>query len=194
MAQLSHRIFALTMAVVFGLSAVAFSGFVIYDLMQSRKNQPADAAAAQQQATQQAQMAEQEKACPSSPQAEASPAPEVYIAPAAVTTLESTDLVPGDGAEAKAGDCLATKYSGTLAKDGALFDENFTQPSAIGFILGQGRVIEGWDKGLVGMKVGGTRQLVIPAAQAYGDQAQGDKIPANSDLVFVVKLLDIKQP
>lgn len=192
MAQLSHRIFALTMATVFTLSAVAFSAFVIYDIVQSRKNQPADTAAAQQQAEQQAQMAQQEEACPSSPEAAALPAPEVYIAPSAATTLESTDLEVGDGAEAKAGDCLSTKYYGTLAKDGVLFDENFTQPSAIGFVLGQGRVIEGWDKGLVGMKVNGTRRLVIPAAQAYGSQAQGDKIPANSDLVFVVKLLDVK--
>jgi len=84
------------------------------------------------------------------------------------------------------------KYYGTLAADGTKFDENFTNATAFAFTLGQGQVIQGWDKGLVGMKAGGMRRLVIPAAQAYGDQAQGS-IPANSDLVFVVKLLRIQK-
>jgi peptidylprolyl isomerase len=84
------------------------------------------------------------------------------------------------------------KYYGTLATNGTKFDENFTDTTAFAFTLGQGQVIEGWDKGLVGMKAGGMRRLVIPAAEAYGSQAQGS-IPANSDLVFVVKLLRIQK-
>ncbi len=189
MAKTSHRIFALSMAAIFFISAVAFSGFVVYDIMQSRKQQPADAATAQAQM----QQTEQERACPPSASGPMLPVPEVYKAPAAVTTLESTDLEAGTGAEAKSGDCLVVKYYGTLANNGNVFDENFTKPSAIGFQLGQGRVIEGWDKGVAGLKEGGIRRLVIPAAQAYGSQAQGDMIPANSDLVFVVKLLEIKE-
>jgi len=84
------------------------------------------------------------------------------------------------------------KYYGTLAKDGKKFDENFTQPTAIQFTLGAGNVIPGWDEGLVGMKVGSVRRLAIPAAKAYGETSPSADIPANSDLVFVVKLLKIK--
>ncbi len=195
MAKTSQRIFAFIIAAVFLVSAVAFSAFVIYDLSQSRKNQPTAADAAQQADQQKAlqeQQTAQEAACPSSPEAETLATPEVYTAPEKASELEIVDLEPGDGAEAKSGDCLSVKYYGTLASNGTMFDENFTKPTAIGFQLGQGRVIEGWEKGLEGLKVNGTRRLVIPAAQAYGDQAQGEIIPANSDLVFVVKLLEIK--
>jgi FKBP-type peptidyl-prolyl cis-trans isomerase len=85
------------------------------------------------------------------------------------------------------------KYYGTLASNGTKFDENFTDATAFAFKLGQGQVIEGWDKGMVGLKAGGTRRLVIPAAQAYGSQSPSAAIPANSDLVFVVKLLRIQK-
>jgi FKBP-type peptidyl-prolyl cis-trans isomerase len=85
------------------------------------------------------------------------------------------------------------KYYGTLATTGVKFDENYTEATAFAFTLGGGQVIEGWDKGLVGMKVGGTRRLVIPAAQAYGSQSPSAAIPANSDLVFEVKLLRIQK-
>jgi FKBP-type peptidyl-prolyl cis-trans isomerase len=120
------------------------------------------------------------------------PVPEVYKPAEPVTSLQSTDLTVGSGQAAKNGDCLVMKYYGTLASDGTKFDEDFTDTTAFAFTLGQGQVITGWDKGLVGMKVGGMRRLVIPAADGYGAQAQGS-IPANSDLVFVVKLLRIKQ-
>ena len=119
--------------------------------------------------------------------------PEVFKPAGAVTDLQITDLQPGSGATAKDGDCLVMKYYGTLASTGAKFDENFTSTSGFAFKLGQGQVITGWDKGLVGMKVGGIRRLVIPAAQAYGSQSPSADIPANSDLVFVVKLLRIQK-
>jgi FKBP-type peptidyl-prolyl cis-trans isomerase len=97
----------------------------------------------------------------------------------------------GNGAVAKNGDCLVVKYYGTLASNGVKFDENFTQPTAFAFTLGQGQVIQGWDQGLVGMKVGGERRLVIPANLAYGSTGSG-AIPANAALVFDVRLLKIK--
>ena len=118
--------------------------------------------------------------------------PDVYKPPAAVTTLQKTDLTTGSGKTAKSGDCLVVQYYGTLARDGSVFDENFDKASAFQFQLGQGQVISGWDLGLVGMKVGGTRRLVIPASLAYGDQGAGAAIPPNADLVFVVKLLRIQ--
>jgi FKBP-type peptidyl-prolyl cis-trans isomerase len=118
-------------------------------------------------------------------------APEIYKADGPVTALQSTDLLQGNGPASKSGDCLVVKYYGTLATNGTKFDEDFTDTTAFAFKLGQGQVITGWDTGMVGMKAGGLRRLVIPAAQAYGSQAQG-AIPANSDLVFVVKLLRIQ--
>jgi peptidylprolyl isomerase len=120
------------------------------------------------------------------------PTPVVYKPSGKVTSLQITDLSTGSGAAAKAGDCLVMKYYGTLATDGTVFDENFTKPTGFQFPLGQGQVIQGWDQGLVGMKVGGMRRLVIPAALAYGAQSPSPAIPANSDLVFVVKLVSIQ--
>jgi FKBP-type peptidyl-prolyl cis-trans isomerase len=134
----------------------------------------------------------QQTACSDAQQEPTLAVPDIYKSEAAVTDLQITDLEAGTGAAAKDGDCLVMKYYGTLATTGAKFDENFTDTTAFAFTLGQGQVITGWDKGLVGMKVGGTRRLVIPAAQAYGDQSPSADIPANSDLVFVVKLLRIQ--
>ncbi|TAH33997.1 FKBP-type peptidyl-prolyl cis-trans isomerase, partial [Candidatus Saccharibacteria bacterium] len=87
--------------------------------------------------------------------------------------------------------CLVMKYQGNLASDGTVFDENYTKDQSLQFTLGAGKVIKGWDEGLVGMKVGGTRRLVIPASLGYGSQSNAS-IPANSDLVFTVKLEQIK--
>jgi len=118
--------------------------------------------------------------------------PEAYIPEGPVTELQATDLTEGSGPAAKNGDCLVMKYYGTLASDGTKFDEDFTNSTGFAFTLGKGEVVQGWDQGLVGMKAGGMRRLVIPAALGYGDQANG-RIPANSDLVFVVKLEKIQE-
>jgi FKBP-type peptidyl-prolyl cis-trans isomerase len=118
-------------------------------------------------------------------------APAPFIPSGFVSVLQITDVSVGNGAVAKNGDCLVVKYYGTLASNGVKFDENFTQPTAFAFTLGQGQVIQGWDQGLVGMKVGGERRLVIPANLAYGSTGSG-AIPANAALVFDVRLLKIK--
>jgi peptidylprolyl isomerase len=122
--------------------------------------------------------------------AAALPLPEAFKPEGDVTKLETTDLDAGSGATLKQGDCVQVKYYGTLAKDGTVFDENFDKPTGFQFPLGGGQVIPGWDQGLVGAKVGATRRLVIPSELAYRDQAAGS-IPANSDLVFVVKVLGV---
>lgn len=116
--------------------------------------------------------------------------PEVFRPEGDVTKLETTDLQAGDGEAVKSGDCLQVKYHGTLAKDGTVFDGNFDKPTAFQFPLGGGQVIPGWEEGLVGAKIGATRRIVIPSELAYGDQANNG-IPANSDLVFVVKLIKV---
>jgi len=118
--------------------------------------------------------------------------PAVFKPTGKVAKLVSTDLTTGTGAAVKAGDCLTVKYFGTLATTGKVFDENFDKATALKFELGKSQVIAGWDQGVVGMKVGGVRRLVIPADLAYGSSEQNG-IPANSTLVFVVKLLSVGQ-
>lgn len=106
-----------------------------------------------------------------------------------VTELVIEDLVVGTGAEAKAGDTVTAHYTGWLT-DGTEFDSSVGgQPYQ--FVLGQGRVIQGWDQGVAGMKVGGTRKLTIPPALGYGAQGAGGVIPPNATLVFEVELVSI---
>lgn len=174
------------MAALFLFTAIAFSGWVVYDMSQSRQNQKSEQQVAEAQ--------NQQARCTDTATHEPLPAPEAYKPEGKVQSLETVDIEDGQGEAAKNGDCLVVKYYGTLASTGAVFDETFTKPNAFALPLGQGLVIEGWDKGLVGMKAGGTRRLVIPAAQAYGSQSPSEQIPADSDLVFVVKLLEIKKP
>ncbi len=109
---------------------------------------------------------------------------------AAPTKLETKDLVVGSGPEAKAGESVTVNYVGELFKNGKVFDASWKRKEPFTFVLGKGQVITGWDKGIVGMKVGGRRELIIPAPLAYGANGTG-AIPPNSALVFVVDLLGV---
>jgi FKBP-type peptidyl-prolyl cis-trans isomerase len=122
----------------------------------------------------------------SSPAASASPG--ASASPA--TALSSSDSVVGTGDEAVAGKKVSVNYVGTLS-DGTKFDSSYDRNEPFEFTLGGGEVIKGWDQGVVGMKVGGKRKLVIPPDLGYGAQANG-KIPANSTLVFEIELLGVK--
>jgi peptidylprolyl isomerase len=108
---------------------------------------------------------------------------------AAPTALVVQNLVDGNGPEVKSGQTITVHYTGALWSDGSVFDSSWTRKSPATFGIGTGNVIPGWDKGLVGKKVGSRVLLVVPPADGYGDQAQA-KIPANSTLVFVVDILD----
>jgi len=108
-----------------------------------------------------------------------------------VADLKIEDLVVGTGAAAKAGDQVSVHYTGWLT-DGTKFDSSLDRGEPFAFTLGQGQVIEGWDKGVEGMKVGGKRKLTIPPDMAYGDQGAGEVIPPNAVLVFEVELLAVK--
>jgi len=101
------------------------------------------------------------------------------------------DLVLGEGGEVVVGDILTVHYVGALS-DGRIFDSSLSRGTPIQFVIGVGQVIAGWDRGVVGMRVGGIRRLVIPPSLAYGNQAVGP-IPANSTLVFEVELLEISR-
>ena len=89
------------------------------------------------------------------------------------------------------GDTITVNYVGTF-ENGKVFDSSIDRGQPFTFVLGQGRVIPGWDKGLVGMKVGEKRHLIVPPADAYGPQGYGP-IPPNSTLVFDVELLGIQK-
>jgi len=111
---------------------------------------------------------------------------------AAPTTLVTRDLVTGTGAVAKNGDQLTVDYVGALYKNGSVFASwAHGGPKGVPFQfqLGLGNVIKGWDQGLVGMRVGGRRELIIPASLGYGAAGSPPKIPANAPLIFIVDLL-----
>jgi len=101
------------------------------------------------------------------------------------------DLIPGTGQAAKAGDPITVNYIGVNFANGKPFDNSYDRGQPFPFQLGGGQVIPGWDQGLVGMKVGGRRELVIPPSLAYGPQGQPPVIKPNETLVFVVDLLSI---
>lgn len=102
----------------------------------------------------------------------------------------STDTVVGTGAEAVNGKKITVNYTGTL-DDGTKFDSSIDRNQPFDFTLGAGQVIKGWDQGVLGMKVGGKRTLVIPASLGYGATATGS-IPANSTLHFDIELLNVQ--
>jgi FKBP-type peptidyl-prolyl cis-trans isomerase FkpA len=115
---------------------------------------------------------------------------------AAAVAMQKIDTVPGAGKEAVAGATVVVNYTGWLyapnaeKQHGAQFDSSIGR-EPFSFQLGGGQVIPGWDQGVQGMKVGGKRTLVIPAALGYGEQGAGP-IPPNSTLVFDIELLDVK--
>jgi peptidylprolyl isomerase len=105
--------------------------------------------------------------------------------------LKYADLEEGTGAEAKSGQTVSVHYTGWLT-DNTSFDSSLNRGEPFSFQLGGGQVIPGWDEGVVGMKVGGRRQLVIPAELGYGAAGAGGVIPPNATLVFEVELLDVQ--
>jgi len=109
----------------------------------------------------------------------------------APTTLQKTDLIVGKGAEAVAGKEVTVHYVGVSFATKKQFDASWDRGQALSFVVGQGNVIQGWDEGVPGMKVGGRRQLVIPPDLAYGAQGAPPVIGPNETLVFVVDLLKV---
>ena len=105
--------------------------------------------------------------------------------------LQVDDTKVGAGAEAKAGKTVTVHYVGTLT-NGSKFDSSRDRGEGFTFRLGAGQVIQGWDQGVAGMKVGGLRKLTIPPELGYGARGYPPVIPPNSTLVFEVELLDVK--
>jgi peptidylprolyl isomerase len=103
--------------------------------------------------------------------------------------LEVTDIWEGTGAEAKAGDTVEVHYVGVAFSTGEQFDASWDRGSPLQFRLGVGQVIQGWDQGVQGMKVGGRRQLIIPPGLAYGDRGAPGAIAPGETLIFVCDLV-----
>jgi FKBP-type peptidyl-prolyl cis-trans isomerase FkpA len=104
--------------------------------------------------------------------------------------LQYEDIIIGSGQEAKIGDIVSVHYTGWL-ENGTKFDSSLDRNQPLQFQIGTGMVIQGWDEGVTGMKVGGTRRLTIPSNLAYGEQGAGGVIPPNATLIFEVRLLGI---
>ncbi len=107
----------------------------------------------------------------------------------APTTLVTKEIIKGTGTEAKTGDTVTVNYVGALYENGKVFDASWKRNEPFQFTLGKGEVIPGWEQGVVGMKVGGRRELIIPASLGYGAKGSPPKIPPNAPLIFVVDLL-----
>jgi peptidylprolyl isomerase len=103
--------------------------------------------------------------------------------------LQITDIWEGNGAAANPGDTVQVHYVGVAYSTGEEFDASWNRGDPLQFELGAGRVIQGWDQGLQGMKVGGRRQLIIPPAMAYGDRGAGTAIAPGETLNFVCDLV-----
>jgi FKBP-type peptidyl-prolyl cis-trans isomerase FkpA len=115
-----------------------------------------------------------------------------------LTKLETTDVKVGSGTEARPGRRVSVHYTGWLyhptrpEHKGRKFDSSKDRGQPLNLTIGVGEVIPGWDQGLVGMKAGGSRRLVIPSALAYGRQGSGDAIPPNATLIFDIDLLNVQ--
>lgn len=118
--------------------------------------------------------------------------PTVVVPPGAPPTqLEEANLITGKGTTAKAGDTVTVQYVGVAYSTHKVFDASWNRGQPFTFTLGVGQVIKGWDEGVVGMKVGGRRELIIPPQLAYGASSPGAGIAPNDTLIFVVDLVSV---
>lgn len=177
MARKRDRIFVLIMAALFLFTTIGTSVALIVALVNEKKNP-------QQAAQQQTPETNNPNALKGKPMQDFTPV-------AKVDQLQITDLKVGDGEAVPAGANVTVDYTGALAANGKVFESSLDSGQKATFGLDQ--VIEGWKEGLVGMKAGGKRRLLIPAAQAYGASSPSADIPANSDLVFDITLYSINK-
>lgn len=105
--------------------------------------------------------------------------------------LKYEDITQGEGTKAEAGKHVSVHYTGWL-ENGSKFDSSLDRHEPFSFALGRGQVIRGWDEGVAGMQVGGTRRLTIPPQLGYGSRGAGGVIPPNATLIFEVELLDVQ--
>lgn len=183
MAKKAQRAFALIAAILFLLTSVGFTGFTIWQMNQENKAVDNNQSLSKQQNGSSSAVKKLDN----------------YQPVSNVTELQKTDLVVGNGDEVKPGATITAHYTGALASDGTIFESSldkgkpFTSPLQIPSEENGGRgLIAGWVEGIVGMRPGGKRRLVIPADKAYGSQSPSEAIPPNSALVFDIELISIQ--
>ena len=128
---------------------------------------------------------------PNAPTTTTPPKPEVSIPAAPVTELKVTTITEGTGVGAAVGDTVEVHYLGYTSVDGVEFDNSYDRGAPIPVVLGAGKVIDGWEQGLLGLKVGGRYQIDIPVDLAYGPDAAAQGRPAGA-LTFIVDIMSIK--
>lgn len=182
MARKRERAFALFGALLFLITSSALTIIVIYLIIQQNKT-PGDGKASQQDTSKQT--------TPTATKLQGKPMQD-FTPVAHIDQLQTIDLTPGTGDTVKAGDTVTVDYTGAVAATGTVFQSSLDSGQPVSFPLSG--VIPGWSQGIPGMKVNGTRRLLIPAALAYGaNPPAGSGIPANADLVFDVTLHKIGQ-
>ncbi|MEK7626071.1 MAG: FKBP-type peptidyl-prolyl cis-trans isomerase [Patescibacteria group bacterium] len=184
----STRIFILVIVVVFAVSSLAFSGYVIWEIATGGdKKSATDNLPAEVQ-----QKLNEQKAAQEAGENKLQGTQLADFTPVAkVEKLEVIDTQPGTGAEVKAGGKVTAHYTGAIASTGKIFQSS--KDSGQPFTASLDGVIKGWQEGIPGMKAGGKRRIIIPASLAYGEQSPSADIPANSDLVFDIELIDVPQ-
>jgi FKBP-type peptidyl-prolyl cis-trans isomerase FkpA len=190
--------FILVIVVVFFLTSLAGSLWVVYDAVANKDKKTEQAnIESQLQETLQSQQADQTDQSQQS-QANQSQKKEGALEGTKlanfspidnVDSLQVQDIVVGTGKEATASSTITAHYTGAIAKDGTIFQSS--KDSGQPFTSALSGLIQGWQEGIPGMKEGGTRRLIIPAEKAYGNQATGN-IPANSNLVFDIELITVQ--
>lgn len=195
MARKRDRAFALFGAGLFLLTSSALTIAVVYSLIQQHQQNEASVATAAKAAA--AAKAASAASTTKSTKTENSTVDNStklagtklanFVPTASVPKLQEIDITPGTGATVKSGDSVTVDYTGAVASTGVIFQSSLDTGKPVSFGLSQ--VIKGWQEGIPGMKVGGTRQLLIPAALAYGaNPPSGSGIPVNANLVFDVTL------
>jgi peptidylprolyl isomerase len=174
------RVFVLVMAAAFLFTTIGTSVALIWAVVDENKNGGATQASQSQQQTAQ-----------NNPNALKGKQMDNFTPVSKVDKLQVTDLQAGTGEAVTAAANITVDYTGAIASTGKVFESSLDSGQKA--TLGLDQVIEGWKEGLVGMKVGGKRRLLIPAAQAYGAQSPSADIPANSDLVFDITLHSINK-
>ncbi len=180
-----ERVIALIIAVLFFVFSFGLSFVVIWQLYKNNK----EAKTVNQTST--SSNASNNSTSPNGQSGKLEGTKLVGFTPVAqISSLQMVDQQVGSGTEVKAGDTVTVHYTGAVAATGIIFQSSYDTGQPVSFPLGN--VIQGWQNGIPGMKAGGKRRLLIPAAQAYGaNPPQGSGIPANADLVFDVTLISI---
>ncbi len=174
---MTKRIVFILIAVLFLVTSLGFSLLVIWQ--------------AHEQSKQNKQSAEQQTAKPKEGQLQGTKLKD-FTPVSKIDSLQTTDITEGTGLAVKASDTVTVHYTGAVAATGIIFQSSLDSGQTVAFPLSQ--VIKGWTEGIPGMKAGGKRRLLIPAADAYGaTPPAGSGIPANADLVFDVQLVKIGQ-